>query len=77
MIDGYLALEWNPGEYVQIDYSGDGVPITDIEGKTKMAQIFVAVLPYSGYIFAYATADQKRDSWLDALVMLFHHLLHI
>ena len=74
LIDGYLALEWNPGEYVQIDYSGDGVPITDIEGKTKMAQIFVAVLPYSGYIFAYATADQKRDSWLDALVMLFHHL---
>lgn len=74
LIDGYLALEWRPGEYVQIDYSGDGIPITDTAGKTTIAQIFVAVLPYSGYTFAYATADQKRDSWLDSLIKLFRHL---
>lgn len=74
LLDGYLALEWRPGEYVQIDYSGDGIPVTDTTGKTTTAQIFVAVLPYSGYTFAYATPDQKRDSWLDALVMLFRHL---
>lgn len=74
LADGYLALNWSPGEYVQIDYSGDGIEIVDQNKATFTAQIFVAVLPYSGYIFAYATRDQTRDSWLDSLIMLFEHL---
>lgn len=74
LVDGYLALEWKPGEYVQIDYSGNGIEVVDTNGNRTVAQIFVAVLPYSGYIFAYATADQRRDSWIDALIMLFRHL---
>ena len=74
LVDGYLALEWTPGEYVQIDYSGDGIEMVDADGVVSEAQIFVAVLPYSSYIFVYATPDQSRDSWLDALIMLFRHL---
>ena len=74
LVDGYLALEWMPGEYVQIDYSGDGIEMMDADSVVSEAQIFVAVLPFSSYIFAYATQDQSRDSWLDALVMLFRHL---
>lgn len=30
------------------------------------AQVFVAVLPYSGLIFARATPDQRMASWLEA-----------
>lgn len=74
LIEGYLALDWTPGEYIQIDYSGDGIRIVDREGKVSEAQIFVASLPFSSYIFAYATVDQTRDSWLEAMIMMFRHL---
>lgn len=70
LVDGYLALEWAPGEYVQINFSGDGIEIVDTDGVISEAQIFVDVLPYPSCIFAYATLDQSRDSWLDAFSRL-------
>lgn len=48
-----------------IDYSGDPLHYMS-DGKIRKAEIFVAVMPYSNYIFCLATPDQKRQSWLMA-----------
>lgn len=57
---------WSAGYAAMIDYSGDGIKAI-IDGKEKMLQIFVAVLPYSSYSFAWATADQTRLSWFNSI----------
>lgn len=52
---GYLAssvkrvldIASENGEVVMIDYSGDGVTYIDNDGKSKKAEIFVAVLACS------------------------------
>ena len=36
------------------------------DGKIRKAEIFVAVMPYSYFIFCLAKPDQKRQSWLIA-----------
>lgn len=69
------AFEWAPGEVVMIDYSGDPMYLVDPKtGERHSVQIFVAVLPYSNYTFCYATPQQTRDDWLDALVELMNFL---
>ena len=70
-----MMFDWLPGDVVQIDYSGDGLFYTDIStGKAVKVEVFVAVLPYSNYAFAYATPHQERADWLDAQVKLFEFL---
>lgn len=62
-----LINQWDFGYVAMIDYSGDTLPWTPNGlGKVAAAQIFVGVLPASGYIFCYATERQTRDDWLDA-----------
>lgn len=56
-----------------IDFSGDGLPAF-IDGEKVELQIFVAVLPFSGYTFAYATPDQTRKSWFHSIRALMSEL---
>lgn len=53
-----------PAEKLEIDYSGDKLPWIDEEGKKRHAHLFVAALPYSNLLFALATSDEKRRSWI-------------
>lgn len=52
------------GEKLFIDYAGPTVALTD----GKRAQVFVAAMGASSYTFACATATQKLDDWIGALV---------
>lgn len=55
-----------------VDWAGDTVPLVDaISGETMKAYLFVAVLPYSGYVFVRAYTNQRMDSWIDAHVRAF------
>ena len=66
-----------PAQTVEIDYSGGGhgVGVTDpVTLKFREAQVFVAVLPYSNLLFAFATEGQKRDDWLDAIIEMYGYL---
>lgn len=65
MKDVSMAFQWTPGKVAMIDYSGDPLDYMS-DGKIRKAEIFVAVMPYSNYIFCLATPDQKRQSWLMA-----------
>ena len=66
-LDVTARLEHVPGDKVSGDWTGDCPHLTDpVTGRRMKAQVFVAVLPYSGLIFARATPDQRMASWLEA-----------
>ena len=62
-----LRQTYRPGEKLFVDFAGPTVPITDqTTGEVRQASIFVAVLGYSNYTFAYATPGQTTADWLAA-----------
>ena len=68
----HLHNSFAPGQVAMIDYSGDGITVTDEKGREHKAQIFVGVLGYSGYIYCCATPKQTRDDWLRAIADMLH-----
>jgi transposase len=55
------------GEKIFVDFSGKTMPIVNpINGVAVDAQIFVAVLPASGYPFVVAIASQKKRDFIEA-----------
>lgn len=56
---------YRAGELMLVDFCGHTMPITDPEtGEVSWAQVFVAVLGSSAYLFAWAVASQKVPDWL-------------
>ena len=65
--DVVLRQTYRPGEKLFVDFAGPTLPITDqATGEIRPASIFVAVLGYSNYTFAYATPGQTTADWLAA-----------
>lgn len=63
------------GEKLFVDYAGQTVPIVCVAtGEVEMAQIFVAVLGASNYIFAEATRSQKLIDWTGSHARTFEFL---
>ena len=56
--------EFEPGGHCEVDYSGDPVVWWDDRNRPLKAQIFVGILCHSQLLFAFATVDQKKASWL-------------
>jgi len=57
------------GEKLFVDYAGQTVPIVNsMTGEIDTAQVFVAVLGASNYIFAEATRSQKLIDWIGSHV---------
>ena len=56
------------GEKTFVDFAGDTVPLFDAQTgeKSSEAQVFIAALGASSYIFAFAVASQAKDDWLAA-----------
>lgn len=52
-----------PGEKIEVDFSGDALQWITPDGKIIKCRLFTACLPYSGYIFAFATLDETARSW--------------
>jgi transposase len=63
------------GEKLFVDYAGQTVPVADrATGAIREAQIFVATLGASSYIYAEATWTQALPDWIGAHVRAFAHL---
>jgi transposase len=45
-----------------------------VGAEARPAQVFVACLPYSGYIYAQATWTQRSEDWLASHVRLLEHI---
>jgi transposase len=76
---GKLALsmrqEHKAGEKMFVDYCGQTVPVVDkISGKSRQAQIFVAVLGASNYTYAEATWTQGMQDWVGSHVRAFEYI---
>lgn len=67
---------YTPGDRLFVDYAGTGVPIQDPKtGQVvQEAQVFVAVLGFSNYVFAEATPSQELSCWIHSHVRCFEFL---
>lgn len=60
------------GEKLFVDYAGDTVPIIDRHtGEVRGAQVFVAVMGASNFVYAEASWDQKLPDWIGAHTRAF------
>ena len=60
------------GEKLFVDYAGQTIPIVNSStGEMRFAQIFVAVLGASNYIYSEATWSQKLPDWIGSHVRAF------
>jgi len=67
-----MRLEYRAGDRLFVDFSGDRLPLVDSEtGQITMAEVFVAVLGASGYLYVEATRGQDLQSWLSAHARAF------
>jgi transposase len=67
--DVVMRLEYPAGERLFVDFCGDTLAITEAEtGEIWQAQVFVASLAASGYMYVEATGSQELAAWLGAHV---------
>ncbi len=63
------------GEKMFVDYAGQTVPTIDpSSGETREAQVFIAALGASNYIYAEPSWDQTLASWIGSHVRAFEFL---
>jgi len=73
-INPSMRLVHKAGEKIFIDFSGRTVPIVNPEnGVITKAEIFVAVLPASGYPYVVAIASQKKRDFIEAHCDMFEY----
>jgi transposase len=69
-----MRQQHKAGDKLFIDYSGQTVPIIDKNtGEIRKAEIFLAVLGASSYIFAEATWTQGLTDWISSHVRAFEY----
>ena len=72
--DLVATLHHEPGRVMFVDWAGDTIPIVDaVSGAVVKAYLFVAVLPFSGLVFARAYSSMRMEAWLDAHVLAFEY----
>lgn len=71
-VDLVLRKHHVPGQHCYVDYAGPTVPILDPHtGSVQAAQVFVAVLGYSQYVFADLHPQQTTAWWIRGHVDAF------
>ena len=74
-LDLVMRQDHRAGEKLFVDYAGQTVPVIDqTTGEVRQAQIFVAVLGASNYIYAEATWSQSLPDWIGSHVRTFRFL---
>jgi len=68
-----LRRDHIPGATIEVDYAGMTLTV-GLGPAARAAQVFVACLPFSGYLYAEATWTQQTEDWLGSHVRLFEHL---
>lgn len=55
------------GERIEVDFAGKTFPMTDkLTGEIYTIVVFVAILPYSQYIYAEGMLSTKEPEWIEA-----------
>ena len=67
--DPYMRLDHKAGERLYVDWSGKKAPVTNRDtGEVREAELFVAVLGASSYLYVEATWTQSLEDWIGAHV---------
>lgn len=62
-------LEHKAGEKMMVDYSGKRLSVVNREtGEISEMEVFVAVLPCSGYTYVEASSSQKRSDFIASVI---------
>jgi transposase len=70
--DLVAVLHHEPGRAVFVDWAGDTIALADaVTGEVARAYLFLAVLPFSGYVFCRAFTDMRMEAWIAAHVAAF------
>ncbi len=70
-----LAMTYKAGEKLMVDFAGDKLSYIDPEtGEVLKAEVFVACMPYSDYIFVCCVPSQRTEDFLFALRLCLEHL---
>jgi transposase len=73
-LDVCLRHSYAGGERLFVDFAGMTLPLTDGRtGEVHEAQIFVAALGASHYLYAEALRSQQLHDWIEAHVHAFEH----
>ena len=73
-VDVCLRHSYAGGERLFVDFAGMTLPLTDgLTGDLHEAQIFVAALGASHYLYAEALRSQQLHDWIEAHVHVFEH----
>ena len=74
-LDVCLRQTYRAGERLFVDYAGLTMPLHDpCGGPIHEAQIFVAALGASHYLYAEATRSQQLPDWIEAHIHTFEYL---
>lgn len=65
--------EFEPGEVMEIDYAGGRYSYHNKVGKLCYCRLFVATLPYSRMLYAYATGHARRADWIEGIISAFEY----
>lgn len=67
-VDGSSKLIHKAGDKLYVDYTGKKLHYLDkTTGKAVPVEVFVAILPCSGYTFVEATRSQRREDFIDSM----------
>jgi len=73
-VDVVMRQVHRAGEKAFVDWSGDGITITDpANGEEWMADVFVGVLGASNYTYAEATPSQELRFWIQVHVHMYEY----
>jgi transposase len=73
-LDVVMRQEHRAGEKMFIDFSGDGIAITDPHtGVVREAELLIAVLGASSYTFAEAFPSQKLPFWIQGHIHAYEY----
>ncbi len=74
-VDVCMRQVHRAGEKLFVDYAGMTMPVVDpCSGETYTAEIFVAALGASQYLYAEATRTQQLQDWVGSHVRTFEYL---
>lgn len=63
--DLVATLDHEPGQAMFVDWAGDTLPIADsVSGEAVKPYLFVAVLPFSGYVDCQGFTTMGMDAWI-------------
>ncbi len=73
--DLVAVLHHEPGRAMLVDWAGDTIALADaVTGEVSRAYLFLAVLPFSGYVFCRAFTDMRMEAWIAAHVAAFEFI---